>query len=152
MHKALVMIPENCTNCSQCEMMCSYELTGVFNAPKSRIKIFPFSEPDRNVPFTCTQCEEAWCMRACPVEAITVDESTGAKIVTEARCVGCKVCTIACPFGTINYDFDSGKVTKCDLCGGDPACVKVCPQDAIHFVDVNVTGQQRMRDSAEQLK
>ena len=91
-------------------------------------------------------------MRACPVEAITLDESTGAKIVSEERCVGCKVCTIACPFGTINYDFDSGKVTKCDLCGGDPACVKVCPQDAIHFVDVNATGQQRMRDSAEQLK
>jgi len=53
-------------NCSQCEMMCSYELTGVFNAPKSRIKIFAFSEPDRNVPFTCTQCEEAWVYARLP--------------------------------------------------------------------------------------
>lgn len=139
MHKALVMIAENCTNCSQCEMMCSYELTGAFNAPKSRINIFSFETPDHNVPFTCIQCEEAWCMHACPVQAITEDPITGAKIVSEDRCVGCKVCTIACPYGTINYDFDSGKVTKCDLCGGEPACAKVCPQDAIHFIDTSTT-------------
>ncbi len=87
-------------------------------------------------------------MRVCPVAAITVDEATGAKVVSEQRCIGCKVCTIACPFGMINFDFDRGKVVKCDLCGGDPACAKVCPQDAIHFVDVNATGLQRMQESA----
>lgn len=145
MQKSLVMVPENCTGCSQCELMCSYEKVGAFNAPKSLIKIFNFEDTSRNVPFTCTQCEEAWCMRVCPVQAITVDAATGAKIVSEERCVGCKVCTIACPFGTINFDTDTGKVHKCDLCGGDPACVKVCPHDAILYVDANATGQARMR-------
>lgn len=91
-------------------------------------------------------------MHACPVEAIVINPDTGSKDVLEDVCVGCKVCTIACPFGTINYDFDRGKVTKCDLCGGEPACVKVCPQDAILFVNVDATGHQRMRDSAELLE
>ena len=65
-------------------------------------------------------------MSACPVDAISVDAETGAKVVSDAACVGCKVCTIACPFGTVNYNADTGKVIKCDLCGGDPVCVKAC--------------------------
>ena len=44
---------------------------------------------------TCTQCAEAWCLHACPVEAIKVDAATGAKVVLNDVCVGCKVCTIA---------------------------------------------------------
>ena len=47
-------------------------------------------------PYTCTQCAEAWCMVACPVKAITVS-AVGAKVVLDEVCVGCKLCTIACP-------------------------------------------------------
>jgi Fe-S-cluster-containing hydrogenase component 2 len=79
------------------------------------------------------------------VEAITLNKLTGAKEVTEAVCVGCKVCTIACPFGTVNYNADTGKVIKCDLCGGDPECAKACPTSAITYVDANWTGLGRMR-------
>ena len=84
-------------------------------------------------------------MHACPVEAITINLATGAKEVDEDVCVGCKVCTIACPFGTINYNQDTGKVITCDLCGGDPACAKACPTGAITYVDANVTGADPMR-------
>ena len=84
-------------------------------------------------------------MRACPVDAISVDAATGAKIVSDALCVGCKVCTIACPFGTINYNADTGKVVKCDLCEGEPACVEACPTGAIAYIDANMTGLDRMR-------
>jgi Fe-S-cluster-containing hydrogenase component 2 len=59
--------------------------------------------------------------------------------------VGCKVCTIACPFGTINYVQETGKVQKCDLCGGDPACAKACPTGAITYIDANWTGLDKMR-------
>jgi Fe-S-cluster-containing hydrogenase component 2 len=126
-------------------MACSSIKEGAFNTAKSRIKIFTFHEEGRFVPYTCTQCDEAWCMHACPVEAITVNQMTGAKEVNEAICVGCKVCTIACPFGTVNYNEDSGKVVKCDLCGGDPECAKACPTAAITYVDANWTGLERMR-------
>jgi Fe-S-cluster-containing hydrogenase component 2 len=59
--------------------------------------------------------------------------------------VGCKVCTIACPFGTVNYNQATGKVIKCDLCGGNPACAQACPTGAITYVDADWTGLERMR-------
>ena len=73
----------------------------------------------------------------------------GTKVVVEDRCVGCKVCTIACPFGTVNYSSASGKVIKCDLCGGDPACASACPTEAITYIDADATGLDRMRQFAE---
>ena len=99
-----------CTGCLQCEMACSYDNYGVFNVSKSRIKVFNFEHAGRKVPYTCTQCAEAWCMNARPVDAIRIDATTGAKTVHEDICVGCKVCTIACPFGTVNYVAETGKV------------------------------------------
>jgi Fe-S-cluster-containing hydrogenase component 2 len=149
MQKSLHIDPLKCTGCLQCEMACSYEHEGVFNPSKSRIKVFTFHEAGRFAPYTCTQCDEAWCMHACPVNAITQDAATGAKVVSDSQCVGCKVCTIACPFGTINYNHVTGKVIKCDLCGGDPKCASACPTDAITYIDADWTGLDRMRASAE---
>ena len=149
MKKSLHIDPEKCTGCLQCEMACSYENEGVFNPSKSRIKVFTFHDTGRFVPYTCTQCSEAWCMQACPVDAIVVNAATGSKDIVNDRCVGCKVCTIACPFGTVNYNQASGKVIKCDLCGGDPKCVSACPTQAIVYIDADTTGLDRMRAWAE---
>ena len=145
MQKSLYIDPAKCTSCLQCEMACSLENTGVYNPSQSRIKVFSFEEEGRKVPYTCTQCDEAWCMQSCPTDAIKLDKLTGAKVVEEDTCVGCKVCTISCPFGTVNYVAETGKVAKCDLCGGDPECAKACPTEAITFVDSNWTGLERMR-------
>jgi carbon-monoxide dehydrogenase iron sulfur subunit len=144
MQRSLNIDPIKCTGCLQCEMACSYENEGVFNPAKSRIRVFTFHDAGRFVPYTCTQCAEAWCLQACPVDAIVLNQLTGSKDVIEDRCVGCKVCTIACPFGTVNYNQTTGKVIKCDLCGGDPACAKACPTAAITYVDADQTGYDRM--------
>jgi len=149
MQRSLNINPAKCTGCLQCELACSYENEALFNPAKSRIRVFTFHQEGRFVPYTCTQCAEAWCMRACPVDAITLNRLTGAKEILEARCVGCKVCTIACPFGTVNYNQTTGKVIKCDLCGGDPACASACPTGAITYVDADQTGYERMRAWAE---
>jgi Fe-S-cluster-containing dehydrogenase component len=111
--------------------------------------VFNFHDSGRFSPYTCTQCAEAWCLHACPVEAIVINARTGAKDVLDDVCVGCKVCTIACPFGTVNYNHDSGKVQKCDLCGGQPACAEACPTGAITYVDIDQTGLDRMRAHAQ---
>jgi Fe-S-cluster-containing hydrogenase component 2 len=133
----------------QCELACSLDNEGAFNPSKSRIRVFKFEDEGRFVPYTCTQCAEAWCLKACPVDAISLDPETGAKVVSDALCVGCKVCTIACPFGTINYNQDTGKVIKCDLCEGEPECATACPTDAITYIDANWTGLERMRAWAQ---
>jgi len=145
MEKSLVIDPAKCTSCLQCELACSFEHEGVFNPARSRIWVFELEHGARAIPFTCTQCAEAWCMRACPVEAITVNHTTGAKEVDADLCVGCKVCAIACPFGAINYDVERHVVAKCDLCGGDPQCAAACPTGAITWVDAGQTGYERMR-------
>jgi Fe-S-cluster-containing hydrogenase component 2 len=76
-------------------------------------------------------------MQACPVNAIDVDQQTGAKIVIDEVCVGCKLCVIACPFGTIFYDKQTDRAAKCDLCAGDPACAHACPTGAIAIAEVD---------------
>lgn len=149
--KSLYINPEKCTGCLQCEMACSFENEGIFNPARSRIKVFTFHDAGRFVPYTCTQCDDAWCMKACPVEAIVINKATGSKDILNDRCVGCKVCTIACPFGTVNYNSASGKVIKCDLCGGNPQCAAACPTGAITYIDADATGLERMRTWATKI-
>jgi Fe-S-cluster-containing hydrogenase component 2 len=79
-------------------------------------------------------------MQVCPVNAIDVDPATGAKIVLDPVCVGCKLCVIACPFGTIFFDASSETAAKCDLCAGDPACARACPTGAIQSVSGDASG------------
>jgi len=148
MEKALVLDSGLCTGCEQCEVACSTVHEGVSNPATSRIKVFNFHDEGRFVPYTCTQCDEAWCMQACPVDAITV-AGTGAKVVSDTLCVGCKVCTIACPFGTVNYNPATGKVLKCDLCDGNPACAAACPTGAITYTDASATGYAKMQSWAK---
>lgn len=151
MLRSLVIDPALCTGCQQCELACSAEHGQGFNPARSRIKIFEFEHGAKIVPYTCTQCAEAWCAKACPVEALKRNLETGAIEVLEDVCVGCKVCTIACPFGTVNYIPETNKVAKCDLCGGDPQCVVACPTAAITYRDAGMTGLEKMQSWAARL-
>ena len=140
MQTHLVIDPQKCTGCEQCEMACSFEHYGIFNPARSRIRVFEFEHGRLAIPYACTQCDEAWCMQVCPTGALMRNAATGAVELTAAKCVGCKVCTIACPYGTISYNPQNGKVDKCDLCGGDPACARICPTGAIQYESANTQG------------
>ena len=132
--KVLRIVPERCTGCMRCEIACSYMQTGTFQPSKSVIHVWPLEANTSYSPYTCLQCDEAWCMTACPVEAITISPAA-AKVVMEDQCVGCKLCTIACPYGTIFYNPESHKAMKCNLCNGQPACAEACPTAAIEYVE-----------------
>jgi Fe-S-cluster-containing dehydrogenase component len=72
-------------------------------------------------------------MEVCPSGAIIRDGETGAVVIVSARCVGCKMCMLACPFGQIYFNTREKVSSKCDLCDGDPNCVKHCISGALQF-------------------
>lgn len=132
--KTLVALPERCTGCQRCVLACSYAHAQSFSPSKSRIWVVR-AKRRIDYPIFCNQC--GLCVSACPAGALSRDAKTGAVVVDEEKCVGCGFCVRACPWGLIVLDSETGKAIKCDLCGGDPACVKECPEAALLFVDLN---------------
>ncbi|HNX92278.1 MAG TPA: 4Fe-4S dicluster domain-containing protein [Syntrophomonas sp.] len=152
MSKVLFVEPEKCTGCRSCELICSFIHAGEFNPLRSRISIIAFEKTGFSFPAVCQQCSVAACMEVCPVGAISVDDATGAKIVNHAVCLRCKMCTIACPFGATFYDADHDLIIKCDLCGGDPECVKQCPSGAISYREAKTANFNKRRATAEKFR
>lgn len=128
-----------CTGCRACELVCSGAQERVFNPSKARIRVVRM-EPTLDVAIVCPQCENPPCALACPTGAIR-KLRTGVVEVDASRCVGCSVCVEACPFGAVTVV--EGKAIKCDLCRGDPACVKQCTPGALRFVERVQVAQMR---------
>ncbi len=141
MTAALRIIPDRCTGCIQCELACSWSKTGAFQPSASLIRVHIFDEEAAYAPYTCLQCDEAWCMTVCPTNAIVQDAADGTKRIVQSLCIGCHLCTLACPFGTVFTQPDSGLANKCDLCEGEPACAAACPTTAIEFGQVDEAGK-----------
>jgi len=127
-----------CSGCRICEVVCSLLKTGAVAPELSRIRVTARFLEIELTPNPCLQCEEAVCMEACPVEAIFIDATTSAKIVDEELCIGCRACVEACrqSHGLPRIGFDEGRQVafKCDLCGGDPQCVRFCPMGALSYI------------------
>lgn len=97
--------------------------------------------PDAKMTYlsvSCLHCDDAPCMQACPTGCIRRDDATGFVVCDNADCIGCRSCAEACPVAAPVFDRD-GKMRKCDGCcvrvanGLLPACVKVCPLDALRL-------------------
>jgi Fe-S-cluster-containing dehydrogenase component len=135
MRKRLVVDSTQCTGCNSCMLSCSFEHEGLFNLAKARIWVDRDAERADYTPRVCVQCDDAPCINSCPVNALSRDQTTGAIAVTRGACDGCGVCAASCPFDGIGFDDADGMPLICDLCGGDPACVKFCEFPlAIRFV------------------
>jgi len=149
--KILVINVEECTGCRICELICSFYREREFNPTKSRIHIVQWEREGVDVPSVCLHCEMPACETVCPTDAIYKDAKSGAVLIHDELCIGCKACLLACPFGGISIDLEKRKIIKCDLCGYDPRCVKFCPTGAIQFLKVNKAVLMRQRRAAEKM-
>jgi len=121
-----------CSGCRLCELICAFEHFKVGNAKKSKIKIVEFDDGTR-IPVVCQHCADAPCIKACPTGALSRKDKESPVMVDEGRCIGCSTCVNVCPVGAITVDKRIGVSQKCDLCNGDPQCVKYCPAKVLKF-------------------
>ncbi len=136
MKRMIVVTPSLCTGCIQCELACSINKTGRASPLWSRIHIVKDVEKGVFLPIVCRQCHPAPCVDICPEDALKKSPETGAISIDEDRCIQCESCVAACPFGAISIAPDES-IIVCDLCGGDPTCVKFCkerPENTCHYL------------------
>ena len=149
--------PKVCIGCATCMAAC-YDAS--YRRGKLAVaRLVVTRTASGTMPNQCRQCDDAPCANVCPTGALRIGENSIE--LYEEICIGCKMCTLACPFGAIraeaeimpsvNYamepkynlglESESGAksiAVKCDLCAGlegGPTCVQVCPTGALMFVN-----------------
>ncbi len=163
----LVIDLDTCVGCHACVTSCKEWNTGGYSAPLSDIdpygadphgawlnRVHTYEAGDghegRTVHFprSCLHCETPECVTVCPTGASYKRAEDGIVLVNPDTCIGCKLCSWACPYGAREYDTDHGVMKKCTLCVDRiynetleeedrvPACVRACPTSARHFGDL----------------
>jgi carbon-monoxide dehydrogenase iron sulfur subunit len=151
MAKALYINYEKCTGCRLCELVCAVKHDGISNPARSRIKVMKWEMEGLYIPMSCQQCQDAPCVNACPVKALSRDEDLGRVVVDYDVCIGCRTCVSVCPFGAMSFNTIDRKVFKCDLCEGDPQCVRFCDRKAVDFVSPDDVSIDKKRLAASRI-
>jgi Fe-S-cluster-containing dehydrogenase component/DMSO reductase anchor subunit len=146
-HGLFVLDLDRCTGCAACVVACSNE-NQVFEGLSWR-RIHTFNRqrlataPVIHYSMACNHCLDPACLAGCPANAITKDLSTGAVLIEEDVCMGCRYCSWVCPYEAPQFNVATGIMEKCTFCthrlteGLDPACVTACPTHALRFETEN---------------
>jgi Fe-S-cluster-containing dehydrogenase component/DMSO reductase anchor subunit len=135
-----------CTGCKACVSAChtangldegeSWRAVGLLHGGDERA---PWQQ---TVTAACHHCVDPACLSGCPVEAYEKDPITGIVSHLDDQCIGCRYCTLMCPYEVPTWSPSRGIVRKCDMCkprlaaGEAPACVAACPNEAIRITVV----------------
>lgn len=137
---------ERCVGCNACTVSCKsfYDLESSINRRfvRETDEMLTGTAKRCYISTACNHCDKPACATACPTGAYTKLENGIVKHDQE-RCIGCKMCATACPYGVPQYDPVKKKMDKCSMCydrlevGEDPICVSSCPLEAISIIDLN---------------
>lgn len=142
----IALNPNRCIGCKSCLVHCNIKNQLPPGVSLNTIKTLgPFigSEGRPRIEFVyqnCMQCDDPFCVKACPAGALTKRPEDGLVWLDEDACIGCKRCIDACPWSVPVYVEGLDKVKKCDYCkdrvdqGLDPACVTGCTAKALTFI------------------
>ena len=144
----LTIHPQKCNGCGLCELACSLSHLGYIDTSLSRIRVLAWHAEDVFLPNCCQQCAEAPCMTVCPKDAMVWDDHGGRVRVDYDRCVSCRTCMAACPYGAIGFDDARQMIFKCDVCNGNPQCVHFCEPGALKWEDADSLQSACLRKSA----
>ena len=131
--KRILVRRDLCSGCRACEVACVTRHEGAFGTATARIRVTKIESLGVDHPHVCRLCRRAPCAAACPTAALYKDETSGAVLLHPEECIGCSACVDACPFGMAALHPQTGLAVICDLCSGDPACVKRCATRAIVY-------------------
>lgn len=148
--------PDACVGCEICAWACADVKVGAYDVMRSRIRVVRLEADDRKpvtLTLACRACADAPCVAACPYPgSLVVDPQTAIPHVVSQVCTGCGWCVPACPFGVIASNPATKIVEICDLCEerpAGPACVEVCPKDALSLVTPEIVSQRRRKRAVE---
>jgi Fe-S-cluster-containing hydrogenase component 2 len=133
--KRLIIDLEKCDQCESCVVSCGY-----YDRPRTNENGMAGLRQRATFAVICRRCASASCIDACAFDALDRDED-GILQRHNMRCVSCKMCAHACPFGTIYTDMLPFYEVNCDaclaLCDTDPPCVASCPHGALEYRDTD---------------
>jgi Fe-S-cluster-containing dehydrogenase component len=171
MRLGMVIDLKRCVGCNACTLACKQEHGTPDEIHYARVvtrEVGTYPETKRTfLPVLCNHCKDAPCERVCPTGA-TYIRPDGIVMIEKKKCIGCRACTVACPYMNRHFvekgmlddagdannpyqavkvqGFEEGTMTKCNFCahridqGLEPACVVTCPSEARIFGDLDEEG------------
>ena len=144
MNSGFIFNHNMCVDCKACIAACILENDwtvkprSIYTYNAGRLQSLPVI----NISMACNHCDDAVCLKGCPSEALYRDSDTGAVVVDENKCLGCRYCQWNCPYDAPRYDEKRRVISKCHLCyegfieGRIPACSSACPTGALAFGEI----------------